>query len=354
VTEEGAFLLGKIRPKIEEARTGKKQLEDELREAIVLRDKLVRQTVSVKTKKDTELGTMEARLAELQGKRDEAKMAREKRMKEAEIARSKAIVLVSAIPPRDLTEMKKMNHPPHSVKKTLEAVYLLLEPPASAEAEIKRILGTTAGSKFRVAASTVVGSKFSTTALSLMRKTSSAKPSEEMNFQKVASRIAGADFVHDLTSFECTSETVLNYIDQHYVNGTDGDGTKAITLESVERASKAAGPLWQWVTAQVQAAPAMFACEAAKNNEEEKAWQTEIQQLLKSLAMLKLGRMDGGKVNSFKADQVAALAKIGLKKCQAKMGLLESDVAAMQGVIEKGTKIEKHILAGGDPRDLVW
>jgi|AntRauMFilla1563_2_1112583.scaffolds.fasta_scaffold436335_1 hypothetical protein len=45
---------------------------------------------------------------------------------------------VSAIPPRDLTEMKKMNHPPHSVKKTLEAVYLLLEPPASAEAEIKR------------------------------------------------------------------------------------------------------------------------------------------------------------------------------------------------------------------------
>ena len=64
-------------------------------QAIVLRDKLVRQTVSVKTKKDTELGTMEARLAELQGKRDEAKMAREKRMKEAEIARSKAIALVS-------------------------------------------------------------------------------------------------------------------------------------------------------------------------------------------------------------------------------------------------------------------
>jgi hypothetical protein len=50
--------------------------------------------------------------------------------------------------------------------------------------------------------------------------------SEEMNFQKVVSRIAGADFVHDLTSFECTSETVVNYIDQYYVNGSDGDGTK--------------------------------------------------------------------------------------------------------------------------------
>ena len=53
-------------------------------------------------------------------------------------------------------------------------------------------------------------------------------------------------------------------------------------------------------------------------------------------------------------DHVAASGKQTVKKIDAQIAQVEADIAAMQGVIEKGTKVERHILGGGDVRDLTF
>uniref|UniRef100_A0A7S0MUP3 EF-hand domain-containing protein n=1 Tax=Pyramimonas obovata TaxID=1411642 RepID=A0A7S0MUP3_9CHLO len=349
VTQEGAFLLKKIRPKIDEARQAKQKLEAKLKEVMEKKAKLEKHGNEFKNKKEMELGVMEARLAELQGKRNEAKLAREQKMERAKVTLEEAEAKVRSIPTRDLQELKKMVRPPESVKRSLEAVYLLLEPAGAAEEAIKSTKPHHhAGFK---GAAAKVGAKTSVASAALAVH-HAATPSKPLDFEKVLSRMSKPDFLESVTKFRVvknSSEAVVTHLKQQYTSDPK------LSEEAVSRGSKAAAQLWQWVTAQVKVAPLAFACEKAANTEEEKNWQVEIQQLLKDIAMFKLSRMDKQlKVTDLKVDNVAAQNKQNLKKTEAHVAQLEADIAAMQGVIEKGTKVERHILAGGDVRELAF
>lgn len=74
--------------------------------------------------------------------------------------------------------------------------------------------------------------------------------------------------------------------------------------------------------------------------------QEEIQKLLKEIAKHNLGRMDNGLFSSIQVDRVATKNKQEIKKITVLALGVEADLAAMHGVIEKGTRMEKDILLG--------
>eukprot|EP00959_Pyramimonas_sp_CCMP1952_P359597 7529957-Pyramimonas_sp.AAC.1 len=64
--------------------------------------------------------------------------------------------------------------------------------------------------------------------------------------------------------------------------------------------------------------------------------------------------LSGEHVVGVQVDHMAVESKATLKKLEGQLTQLESDIASMQGVIEKGTKVERHILAGKDVRELAF
>jgi hypothetical protein len=124
--------------------------------------------------------------------------------------------------------------------------------------------------------------------------------------------------------------------------------------DSVEHASKACASLWRWVCVMVDIGPVVINCVTSHSEVEERDMQDEIQKLLKEIAKHNLGRMDSGLFSSLQVDQVKQTAKTELRSISGAIHGLETDIVAMQGVIEKGTRLEKEILSGGAMGHLHW
>ena len=124
--------------------------------------------------------------------------------------------------------------------------------------------------------------------------------------------------------------------------------------DHVEHASKACASLWKWVCAMVDVGPVVIRCVTNYSEAEERDMQDEIQKLLKEIAKHNLGRMDSGLFSSLQVDQVKQKTKTELISIDEAVRGVEMDIVAMQGVIEKGTRLEKEILSGGKMGHLVW
>jgi hypothetical protein len=73
--------------------------------------------------------------------------------------------------------------------------------------------------------------------------------------------------------------------------------------------------------------------------------KAEIQRLLKEIMKHNLLRMDNASFCSVRKDAVAERARVEQKQIEKSMLDVEGDIAAMQGVIEKGTRLERELLA---------
>jgi len=66
---------------------------------------------------------------------------------------------------------------------------------------------------------------------------------------------------------------------------------------------------------------------------------------LKEIMKHNLLRMDNASFSSVRKDTVAESARVQQKEIEKSMVGVEGDIAAMQGVIEKGTRLERELLA---------
>jgi hypothetical protein len=203
-------------------------------------------------KREEGLVAMEARLAQLQRVRDEAKLRREEESRRSQEMIQAALGRIKNIGKRDLDEMRAMRNPPVAVKRTLEAVYLLLESAGGSAGG--------AGSKWTAAKKALEGprSPGSKTSIAGLARTLSRKMSvghvasgeDGLEWDRVIARICKPGLVDAITQFDvaAAAHEDVRRLQEHVTHAK-------LTSEAVGRASKACEPLWVWVQGQLQLAP---------------------------------------------------------------------------------------------------
>jgi len=157
-----------------------------------------------------------------------------------------------------------MRNPPVAVKRTLEAVYLLLESAGGSGG---------ASSKWTAAKKAIEGprSPGSKTSVAGLARTLSRRMSvghgggdDGLEWDRVIARICKSGLVDAITQFDVAAAGPedVRRLKEHVKNAK-------LTSEAVGRASKACEPLWVWVQGQLQLAPLLSQHTCANLAEEE-------------------------------------------------------------------------------------